>query len=118
MSAIVSGSVIRIVATVECGGCGERFVVELDPATEGGADGDGAQWTVYDHVLDAVRGCGGEYNTSVQGETILCGKCTRIVDKSTPDPPTRGDVESCLSRRHDDETCDEGELDYRGADAD
>lgn len=74
-----------ILAHFVCDGCGQSFVVEIDPAYSppGG-------WTAFDIACDAVRrsvgytgpnsisGLGG--CSSVQGGNHLCGRCTSEAD--------------------------------------
>jgi hypothetical protein len=95
--------VIVIKATVECDGCGQRFRSDLDPG-----DNRPPNWTWHDLVEDAVRG-GNQSEamngtsiglTSVQGEHMLCPKCTRTVDAAFPDDDhkcSREEVERTLN---------------------
>jgi len=87
---IVSGSVDSITARVMCGGCGQRFNVDLDEARKLPRD-----WSLWDEVVDCARSLG-----SVQGEHILCRECTSKVDAGVPEDrnATRAEVEAILSR--------------------
>ena len=80
--------IVFIHARFRCDRCGDRFTVDIDPASSA-ADG----WTPFDFAEDAVRGgvamvhekAGSDFGaTSVQNEMHLCGTCTRIVDGQTP----------------------------------
>lgn len=70
-------SVLRIVASIECEGCGCLFKIEIDPADK--CDG----WSVFDYAKDAVRGSNGIIDwdgksifTSVEDDKMLCPNCT------------------------------------------
>jgi hypothetical protein len=73
-------TVIEIIASVECEGCGKPFAVSLRTDTKLANYRD-----LPDAVKDAVR-CGASVNSaagecSILHDLCLCGKCTSITDR-------------------------------------
>jgi transcription elongation factor Elf1 len=91
MKPSLDGKLLDIEARFECGACGRQFKVHIDP---GGRIPEG--WDIYDAAVDAVRACG----NSIQGDYILCRKCTGKCDNSDLIPAyrtgTRDEVRSVL----------------------
>ena len=87
-----------IKATFACDGCGRRFTMDIDPASEVRL---GSQ--LFEHVEDALRGgefngyVGGShreaaqstYSTSCQHGKHLCPSCTEAVDNEVPEGEDR-----------------------------
>lgn len=93
----ITGKVLSIRATIECGGCRKQFVVGLDPART-------PPWPLFDEAVDAIRGNvdyhGSRNGGSVQGGHLLCGDCTVKVDDALPDDltPTAEQVAAVLNK--------------------
>lgn len=102
----IRGSVDRIRASITCGGCGAKWDIDLDPARQFPQG-----WSLFDEVVDDVRGLG---HTSVQGGYLLCEECTKKVDLSPLIPVDRSGTAEEVARvlklvelESDDETDDE-----------
>ncbi len=94
-------SIRSVTAVVECEGCAEQMEVEIDTGRD-----IPAGWDVPDLIKDAVRGGGAETSyggflasSSVQGDKMLCGKCTAIVDAAFDDEhkPSAKEVSDALA---------------------
>jgi hypothetical protein len=71
-------SVVRIEAVIACDGCGSKFMVDVDAAYK-----PPQGWSMWDVAQDAVRG--GLDGGSIQGDIMLCLKCTKIADAYGPE---------------------------------
>lgn len=78
-----------------CDGCGKLLHTDMELSKMRPKG-----WALMDEAEDAIRGgtCIEGGHVSVQAEHHLCPKCTRLVDKSTPDTPTREQVAEALQR--------------------
>ena len=86
-------TITSIKATIDCDGCNKSFTVTMD---RGGKPPE--IWDLDQFVEDAVRGGNAEAGmTSVQGEHLLCERCTKIVNELPQDAPTREQVERKLN---------------------
>jgi hypothetical protein len=83
--------ITSIQAMFHCDGCGEPFIVDIDP------NKSTSQFLpdVFEIAVDAVRGgnAGGGC-TSVQHGRHLCESCTRKVDAMVPDEEDRNATEA------------------------
>lgn len=85
-------------ASVECEGCGKGFQVFLDPGDL--SPGDDLHDLARKAVLNGNRSADdGDGWTSIQGNRVLCRKCTATVDAYETDgdmQPTREQVDAAL----------------------
>ena len=88
-------SIVLIRATVECDGCGKQFHTDMDNADKL-PDG----WSIYDLVVDYVRGgnCAEGGMCSVQHDLDLCPQCTLVADHIGDEDykPTRQEITDAL----------------------